>query len=73
VGQRRQWERRPRLFCERARFLGRRDTNAHEMEEEAVAETLTILHEFYADTIEKSLAITVVPAVKERASGSPAP
>ena len=54
------WELRPRLFLRTTEFLWQEGHTAHESEEEAVAETLTILHEVYADTIENLLAIPVL-------------
>ncbi len=54
------WELRPRLFLRTSEFLWQEGHTAHETEDEAVAETLTILHDVYADTIENVLAIPVV-------------
>src|ERR671923_2130532 len=54
------WELRPRLFLRTSEFLWQEGHTAHETEEEAVAETLTILHDVYADTIENVLAIPVL-------------
>src|SRR5262249_10907677 len=53
------WELRPRLFLRTSEFLWQEGHTAHETAEEAVAETLKILHEVYADTIENVLAIPV--------------
>src|SRR3954447_17912905 len=53
------WELRPRLFLRTSEFLWQEGHTAHETEAEAVAETLTILHDVYADTIENVLAIPV--------------
>jgi prolyl-tRNA synthetase len=53
------WELRPRLFLRTTEFLWQEGHTAHETEEEAVAEALTILHDVYADTIENVLAIPV--------------
>src|SRR5205085_208043 len=46
------WELRPRVFLRTTEFLWQEGHTAHETEEEAIAETLTILHDVYADTIE---------------------
>jgi prolyl-tRNA synthetase len=54
------WELRPRLFLRTSEFLWQEGHTAHETEEEAVAEALTILHQVYADTIETVLAIPVL-------------
>jgi prolyl-tRNA synthetase len=54
------WEMRPRLFLRTTEFLWQEGHTAHETEEEAVAETLTILHDVYADVIENVLAIPVL-------------
>src|SRR5207237_1191623 len=51
------WELRPRLFLRTSEFLWQEGHTAHETEEEAIAETLTILHDVYANTIENVLAI----------------
>jgi len=67
------WELRPRLFLRTSEFLWQEGHTAHETEEEAVAETLTILHDVYADTIENVLAIPVLRGRKsesERFSGA---
>ncbi|HEY4348964.1 MAG TPA: proline--tRNA ligase [Gaiellaceae bacterium] len=61
------WERRPRLFLRTSEFLWQEGHTAHETEEEAIAETLTILHDVYADTIENVLAI---PVLRGRKSAS---
>jgi prolyl-tRNA synthetase len=54
------WELRPRLFLRTSEFLWQEGHTAHETEEEALAEALTILHDVYADTIENVLAIPVL-------------
>ena len=54
------WELRPRLFLRTSEFLWQEGHTAHETEEEALAETLTILHDVYADTIESALAMPVL-------------
>src|SRR5207247_8957500 len=54
------WELRPRMFLRTTEFLWQEGHTAHETEEEAISETLTILHDVYADTIENVLAIPVL-------------
>jgi prolyl-tRNA synthetase len=54
------WELRPRLFLRTTEFLWQEGHTAHETQEEAVAEALTILHDVYADTIETVLAMPVL-------------
>ncbi len=54
------WELRPRLFLRTSEFLWQEGHTAHETAEEALAETLTVLHDVYADTIENVLAIPVL-------------
>jgi len=61
------WEMRPRLFLRTSEFLWQEGHTAHETEQEARAETLTILHDVYADTIENVLAI---PVLRGRKSAS---
>jgi prolyl-tRNA synthetase len=65
------WELRPRLFLRTSEFLWQEGHTAHETEEEAVAETLTILHDVYADTIENVLAIPVVRGRKSESERFP--
>jgi prolyl-tRNA synthetase len=65
------WERRPRLLLRTSEFLWQEGHTAHETEEEAVAETLTILHEVYADTIENLLAIPVLRGRKSESERFP--
>jgi prolyl-tRNA synthetase len=61
------WEMRPRLFLRTSEFLWQEGHTAHETEEESIAETLTILNDVYADTIENVLAI---PVLRGRKSAS---
>jgi prolyl-tRNA synthetase len=61
------WELRPRLFLRTSEFLWQEGHTAHETEAEALAETLTILHDVYADTVENVLAI---PVLRGRKSAS---
>src|SRR5256714_5524011 len=65
------WELRPRLFLRTSEFLWQEGHTAHETEEEAVAETLTILHDVYADTIENVLAIPVLRGLKSESERFP--
>jgi prolyl-tRNA synthetase len=65
------WELRPRVFLRTTEFLWQEGHTAHESEEEAVAETLTILHEVYADTIENLLAIPVLRGRKSESERFP--
>jgi prolyl-tRNA synthetase len=65
------WELRPRLFLRTSEFLWQEGHTAHETEEEAVAETLTILHDVYADTIENVLAIPVLRGKKSESERFP--
>src|SRR5580765_1615692 len=54
------WELRPRLFLRTTEFLWQEGHTAHETEQEAIAETLTIVHDVYAETIEQVLGIPVL-------------
>ena len=65
------WELRPRLFLRTSEFLWQEGHTAHETEEEAVAEALTILHDVYADTIENVLAIPVLRGRKSESERFP--
>jgi prolyl-tRNA synthetase len=65
------WELRPRLFLRTSEFLWQEGHTAHETEEEAVGETLTILHDVYADTIENVLAIPVLRGRKSESERFP--
>jgi prolyl-tRNA synthetase len=65
------WELRPRIFLRTSEFLWQEGHTAHETEEEAVAETLTILHDVYADTIEDVLAIPVLRGRKSESQRFP--
>jgi prolyl-tRNA synthetase len=65
------WELRPRLFLRTSEFLWQEGHTAHETEKEAVAETLTILHHVYADTIENVLAIPVLRGRKSESERFP--
>jgi len=61
------WELRPRLLLRTSEFLWQEGHTAHETEDEAVAEVLTILHDVYADVVENVLA---VPVLRGRKSAS---
>lgn len=65
------WELRPRLFLRTSEFLWQEGHTAHETEEEALAETLTILHDVYADTIENVLAMPVLRGRKSESERFP--
>jgi prolyl-tRNA synthetase len=65
------WEMRPRLFLRTTEFLWQEGHTAHETEEEAIAETQTILHDVYADTIENVLAIPVLRGRKSESERFP--
>jgi prolyl-tRNA synthetase len=65
------WELRPRLFLRTTEFLWQEGHTAHETEEEAVSETLTILNDVYADTIENVLAIPVLRGKKSKSERFP--
>jgi prolyl-tRNA synthetase len=65
------WELRPRLFLRTTEFLWQEGHTAHETEAEAIAETLTILHDVYADTIENVLAIPVLRGRKSESERFP--
>ena len=65
------WELRPRLFLRTSEFLWQEGHTAHETAKEAVAETLTILHDVYADTIENVLAIPVLRGRKSESERFP--
>ena len=66
------WEMRTRLFLRTAEFLWQEGHTAHETSQEAVEETLKILH-VYADFAERYLAIPVIKGYKtenERFAGA---
>jgi prolyl-tRNA synthetase len=65
------WELRPRLFLRTSEFLWQEGHTAHETEEQALAETLTILNDVYADTIENVLAIPVLRGRKTESERFP--
>src|ERR671914_1579682 len=53
------WELRPRLFLRTTEFLWQEGHTAHETAEEAVGETLRILHEVYEDAMVQVAALPV--------------
>jgi len=57
------WEQRPRLFLRTTEFLWQEGHTAHATEEEAVAETLSILDQ-YADFAVRDAAIPVIKGLK---------
>jgi prolyl-tRNA synthetase len=65
------WELRPRLFLRTSEFLWQEGHTAHETEAEALAETLTILNDVYADMIERVLAIPVLRGRKSESERFP--
>src|SRR5580765_119779 len=65
------WELRPRLFLRTSEFLWQEGHTAHETEQEAVAETLTILHDVYTETLENVLAIPVLRGRKSESERFP--
>jgi prolyl-tRNA synthetase len=65
------WELRPRLFLRTTEFLWQEGHTAHETEAEAVAETLMILHDVYADTVENVLAMPVLRGRKSESERFP--
>lgn len=65
------WELRPRLLLRTSEFLWQEGHTAHETEQEAIAETMTILNDVYADTIESVLAIPVVRGRKSESERFP--
>ena len=67
------WELRTRPFLRTAEFLWQEGHTAHATEAEAEAETLKILHEVYAATVETLMAVPVLRGLKtdrERFAGA---
>ena len=54
------WELRTRLFLRTLEFLWQEGHTAHATHEEAEEETLMILHDVYADTVENVMAVPVL-------------
>jgi prolyl-tRNA synthetase len=65
------WEMRPRLFLRTTEFLWQEGHTAHETSEEAVEETLRILHEVYLEAYEQVMAIPPHPGRKSAAERFP--
>ncbi|MBS1511871.1 MAG: proline--tRNA ligase [Bacteroidetes bacterium] len=66
------WEMRTRLFLRTAEFLWQEGHTAHATKEEAVEETIKMLH-VYADFVEQYMAVPVIKGVKtanERFAGA---
>lgn len=61
------WELRPRVFLRTTEFLWQEGHTAHETAEEAIEETKRILHDVYADAVEKVLGIPVLKGRKTAA------
>ncbi|NJN19534.1 MAG: proline--tRNA ligase [Oscillochloris sp.] len=58
------WEMRTRPFLRTSEFIWQEGHTAHATEAEAEAETLKILHEVYADFVEKVMAVPVIRGLK---------
>jgi prolyl-tRNA synthetase len=58
------WEMRTRPFLRTTEFLWQEGHTVHATEEDAERETLLILHEVYADFVEKEMAIPVIKGIK---------
>ncbi len=58
------WEMRTRPFLRTAEFLWQEGHTVHATEEDAERETLLILHEVYADFVEREMALPVIKGLK---------
>lgn len=58
------WEMRTRPFLRTAEFLWQEGHTVHATEEDAERETLLILHEVYADFVEREMAVPVIKGLK---------
>jgi prolyl-tRNA synthetase len=58
------WEMRTRPFLRTAEFLWQEGHTVHATEEDAERETLLILHDVYADFVEKEMAVPVIRGLK---------
>jgi prolyl-tRNA synthetase len=58
------WEMRTRPFLRTTEFLWQEGHTVHVDEEDAERETLNILHEVYADFVEKEMALPVIKGIK---------
>jgi prolyl-tRNA synthetase len=65
------WEQRTRLFLRTLEFLWQEGHTAHATHEEALEETLMILNDVYADTVEKVMAIPVLRGKKTESQRFP--
>jgi len=65
------WELRPRLFLRTTEFLWQEGHTAHETSQEAVEESLRILHEVYREAYEEVMAIPVHAGRKTAAERFP--
>ena len=60
------WEKRTRPFLRTTEFLWQEGHTVHVSEEDAERETLMILHDVYADFVEKEMAVPVIRGLKTR-------
>jgi prolyl-tRNA synthetase len=60
------WEMRTRPFLRTAEFLWQEGHTVHATEEDAERETLMILHDVYADFVEREMALPVIRGLKTR-------
>lgn len=60
------WEMRTRPFLRTTEFLWQEGHTVHQSEEDAEVETLLILHEVYADFVEREMAVPVYKGLKTR-------
>ena len=60
------WEMRTRPFLRTTEFLWQEGHTVHVSEEDAERETLMILHDVYADFVEKEMAVPVLRGLKTR-------
>ncbi len=58
------WEMRTRPFLRTTEFLWQEGHTVHATEEDAERETLLILHDVYADFVEKEMAIPIIKGLK---------
>lgn len=65
------WELRTRLFLRTTEFLWQEGHTAHETAEEAIRETLMILHDVYRETVEQDFALPVLVGRKSAAERFP--
>ncbi|HEX9057014.1 MAG TPA: proline--tRNA ligase [Ktedonobacterales bacterium] len=65
------WEKRTRAFLRTTEFLWQEGHTVHRTEQEAEDETLMILEKVYQDTVERDLAIPVIPGLKSESERFP--